>query len=294
VRIGYAFDNSGFLFPARELNGYPLSETSVYLHWSEPIASDNTFIGYNIFRDGELVNPAPHIGLSFTDTDLTNGENYTYRIIAVYTEGESVSSNLITVSPRPVVFSPPQNLEASNETPEIIVLSWEMPAEGSDGVFSHFRVYRDDVPVANDITALRFEDSDVLPETSYSYFVTARYTAPEGESSASNTVVIQPTNEVDDPAVPIKTELLGNYPNPFNPATSIRFNLAKSGKLNLQIFNIKGQLVNTLANEYFEGGRHTLNWHGVDQNGSNVGSGIYFYRMETDNYSEIRRMILLK
>ena len=88
--------------------------------------------------------------------------------------------------------------------------------------------------------------------------------------------------------------LIGNYPNPFNPSTTIRYDLPHPENVRLEIFNVRGQIIKTLVNEPQEAGRHGVIWHGTDNNGRAVTSGVYFYRLTTDSVSEIRRMLLLK
>jgi hypothetical protein len=90
------------------------------------------------------------------------------------------------------------------------------------------------------------------------------------------------------------TKLIGNFPNPFNPETTIRFDLASSGYISLGIFNIYGQRVRLLLDGFMGAGRHSIVWDGTDDNQRRVSSGIYFYRMQTEEYSSMRRMLLLK
>jgi hypothetical protein len=94
--------------------------------------------------------------------------------------------------------------------------------------------------------------------------------------------------------LPLVTVLKGNYPNPFNPETNIRFDLAKAAHVTIEVYNIKGQRVTVLANEYRDAGRYNLVWKGKDANGRQVGSGIYFYRMRAGDYQKINKMMLLK
>ena len=94
--------------------------------------------------------------------------------------------------------------------------------------------------------------------------------------------------------VPIYTELLGNYPNPFNPSTKINFSLKDDSMVSLQIYNIKGQLVKSLVNELKEAGDYTISWNGTDNSNKSVSSGVYFYKMKTQNYNSTKKMILMK
>ena len=101
-------------------------------------------------------------------------------------------------------------------------------------------------------------------------------------------------NISENPVLPLVTTLQPNYPNPFNPSTTIRFDKAIDGNVRIDIYNIRGQRVHTLADEHFPAGNHWLEWHGVDSNGRNVASGVYFLRMQTNEYSATRRMVLMK
>ena len=87
---------------------------------------------------------------------------------------------------------------------------------------------------------------------------------------------------------------LSNYPNPFNPETTISFNNPQSGKVNLSIFNIKGQLVKTLLDDETSAGPHSLVWNGKDERGKNVASGIYFTKIKTDKSVQTKKMLLIK
>ena len=99
----------------------------------------------------------------------------------------------------------------------------------------------------------------------------------------------------DDKPLPIlTTELLGNYPNPFNPETTIQFNTKNAGFVSIDIYNLRGQKVRSLLNAYLENGNHTVIWNGKDDNNSDVSSGLYFYQMRTGDFSQVKRMVLLK
>jgi len=104
--------------------------------------------------------------------------------------------------------------------------------------------------------------------------------------------------EIIKEATPYITKLEGNFPNPFNPSTTIEFGVrnAEFGyeHVNVTIYNIRGQAVKTLVNGYFGAGVHSVVWNGDDDNGRSVASGIYFYRLETSTGSEVRRMLLMK
>ena len=94
--------------------------------------------------------------------------------------------------------------------------------------------------------------------------------------------------------LPQHFELLGNYPNPFNPQTNIRFNLSVPGQISLAIFNDRGRRIRNLAHATFAEGIHNIVWDGKNDAGHTVNSGVYFYRLNTAGFSRSARMLLLK
>jgi len=92
----------------------------------------------------------------------------------------------------------------------------------------------------------------------------------------------------------LRFELMENYPNPFNPSTTIRYSLAQQGNVTLTVFNTLGQLIRTLVSNSQNAGSYEAVWNGLDDAGQQVGSGIYFYRLEADNFVQSRKMMFLK
>jgi hypothetical protein len=90
-------------------------------------------------------------------------------------------------------------------------------------------------------------------------------------------------------AVPKYFTLSQNYPNPFNPKSNIKFQIAKSGDVKLVIFNVLGREITTLVNEALQPGTYEVEW-----DGSNYPSGVYFYKLNTTDYAETRKMVLIK
>jgi len=102
---------------------------------------------------------------------------------------------------------------------------------------------------------------------------------------------------IDDDLVIISTNILNdNYPNPFNPSTTISYNLAEDSNVELTIYNLKGQRVKQLvSSNQLSAGQHSVEWHGTDDAGENVSSGIYLYKLKAgDKYTSTKKMILLK
>lgn len=101
------------------------------------------------------------------------------------------------------------------------------------------------------------------------------------------------TND-DEIIPPLQNALSGNYPNPFNPETTIRFSTAAKGPVSIDIYNVKGQLVRKLVNEEKTAGSHSVVFDGRDNNGRSIASGVYYYRMQAGKFSSTRKMILMK
>lgn len=91
------------------------------------------------------------------------------------------------------------------------------------------------------------------------------------------------------------TALKRAYPNPFNPETVIEFAAADVSDVTIDVFDITGRrIVSLIDNEKIEPGYHRVVWKGVDKQGRRMSSGVYFYRMVTDEYEKIRKVLMLK
>ena len=100
--------------------------------------------------------------------------------------------------------------------------------------------------------------------------------------------------DIDDSIVKYDKVDLNNYPNPFNPETTITFSLPDKQHVRLSVYNIKGQKVASLINSACERGENSIVWKGIDDNGKDQASGVYFSRLEYGNKTEIKKMLLLK
>jgi len=100
--------------------------------------------------------------------------------------------------------------------------------------------------------------------------------------------------EGGDSAPAVRPALLPAVPNPFNPATTIRFTLPRPARARVLIFDVSGGLVRSLADGVFPAGPHLVRWDGRDDRGRNLASGAYFYRLEADGTLAARKLILLR
>lgn len=99
---------------------------------------------------------------------------------------------------------------------------------------------------------------------------------------------------INNNEIPFYNFTLNNYPNPFNPTTTISFSIPEESKVVLSIFNIKGQKIKSLLSDQIPAGEHSIVWNGEDFNGKKVSSGIYLYKLKTENHEETKKMILMK
>ena len=94
--------------------------------------------------------------------------------------------------------------------------------------------------------------------------------------------------------LPVSYRLMSNFPNPFNAQTMVQFSLPKEGRVRLEIYDVIGQLVRSLADDSFRAGVHRLTWDGMDRQGRGVASGIYLLRMRSGEFVAMQKMLLLR
>lgn len=175
--------------------------------------------------------------------------------------------------------------------PDNVVLSWRVTA---DEAIQGYNVYR---RRDGEAEAVRlnggalippeldgYVDKNTEPETIYYYtlFVTGEY----GEEYRSATVSVKTSALV--------FALGQNFPNPFNPATTITFTVPASEKVRLAVYDVRGALVKTLLDETLPAGTHVVRWDGTNSSGGVTGSGQYFYRLSAGSKTKTRKMLLLK
>ena len=93
---------------------------------------------------------------------------------------------------------------------------------------------------------------------------------------------------------PLTFNLYDNYPNPFNPTTSITFDLSTESPVKLEIYDIAGHKIITLINEQRQAGTYQVIWNGQDNLGNSVASGLYVYRIQAGTFVQFKKMLFLK
>jgi len=130
---------------------------------------------------------------------------------------------------------------------------------------------------------------------SLSSYGSAVYTISTQEEMV-NLPPIPPIVSVDDQVadIPEDFHLFQNFPNPFNPSTTIRYSIVEPGNVSIKIYDVLGREVKTLVNELRTVGTYSSTWNGYNNFGNKVSSGIYFYRIEADLFVNTKKMVLLK
>ena len=180
-----------------------------------------------------------------------------------------------------------------------VTLDWD---DVSGAVEYHVQVddyFEFETPDIDEVTTeSEYEVYGLLPETRYYWRVQTRSLCPWGEWSTSyrdfttddQTEVV----EVESPGLPEKFQMSQNYPNPFNPDTRIEFAIPRSSHVKIDIYNIVGAHVRTLVDEYMTAGYKSVTFDSKDNSGSTLSSGIYVYRIAAEDFTDSKKMILLK
>lgn len=258
---------------------------------SSAVISSNLRYSTNADSDGHFNLYLPN-GTHSATAALQNHQNSTQNNIQISVDNPVVTAEF-TLIDLPSVES--LSFFVDNDS-GLFTMLWMEPA---DTVFpiSNYRVYRrfDSGPykMIQESADTNYSETFVL-EGAYRFYVVPVYMNEEGGLSQ---IVYAPYPYVgtEENSIPgLITSLGKNYPNPFNPTTTIQFSLAEAGRAKLSIYNTRGQLVRQLADSDYLAGKHQLVWDGRDRQGKSVASGLYFYRLQAGKYSQSHKMILMK
>jgi hypothetical protein len=192
----------------------------------------------------------------------------------------------------------PNNLELEQNNNSII-LTWNQEEYDDMWSFEKYYIYRNKNDILFELIDSTYTESyteQIDLASNYQYYVETIF--EEGTSYKSNIVNYNLVSG-DDIIVPKFTELIGSYPNPFVKSADrtnikIKFALHKKDKVNLSVYNIKGQKVASIYNDDADVGVHEVIWNGKDQYGKSTSSGIYFYKMQTSEKVQCKKLLLLK
>lgn len=133
---------------------------------------------------------------------------------------------------------------------------------------------------------------------SYMYLRDTDVATPSVRNTVWNDIYVWfngiPNSDITEDEVPKANKLSQNFPNPFNPTTTIKFDVRAKGHVSLKIYNVAGQLVKTMVNEVMDAGSYSKEWTGTNNAGVKVASGVYFYSFEAENFKATKKMVLLR
>ena len=304
--------NSGSEFNA-EVWGWDAEEPTEDLLYQElvPAVADDWVLvdvsGENLMVTGDFVVAFGSLNgdtyLSF-DANLNNGrswdhadaggwstwnEAYLIRAIVQYSDGR-----IAEISPTPIKTNNIVNRSViSSEKISIDVIDHNVDVSRD---LTGYKVYLDDDLISTvGINIFDYTFGALVNGQEYVAGVSAVY--DEGDSEIVEITFTYTGTDAGDVVV-AATELNGNYPNPFNPVTTIGYSIKDPGNVTLEVYNLKGQLIKTLVNEVKETGNHTEIWNGTDDSNKSVSSGVYFYKMVSEGnigrYTSTKKMILMK
>jgi len=283
--LRYAADYSGLaqLFPNGEVNGTVLDNLT-----SEPIENAEVSIGSNTVYTNSS---------GYFEVNLSSG---TYQLTcehpnyADYTHSDDIileENDVITID-----FTMIPVVQFGNVTGSISNIQTSTAIENATITIGEYQTTSDEYgSFSLDVEAGIYQLT--VTHTDYE-----DYTYPDDIEIEANQIIdlditLTPLVGTDDDPLINTTRLIGNYPNPFNPSTTISFNLntETTEYSELVIYNLKGQKVKTFPNlQITQSQNQQIVWDGTDQNNKSVPSGILFYQLKSGNYTETRKMILLK
>jgi hypothetical protein len=243
------------------------------------------FLGYNVYRNGNLINEELVLTELYEDLSVAGGVNYQYYVTAVYEEGESNSSNTVYVTTPNMVAAPVFSPESGYYEEAIeIVISCSTP--------NATIYYTLDGSEPNHLSEEYFAP---LTLEGIVHIKARAYKVgwlPSDITEADYEIVV--TESGESTLLPTVTALEAAYPNPFNPETTIRFSLHEDSYVTISIYNSKGQKVRNIVSEQRQKGFHNVVWNGKNDEGRAMPSGVYLYALQTSAHRYVRKAILLK
>lgn len=247
-------------------------------------------LGYNLYRSGDgitfdRVNADIITGISFDDEGLPSGEFF-YYVTAVYEPGESEESNIVSEMVTGILPAPEFD-PAPGEYYEPITVFIQSEVTDTD-------VYYTIDGSDPDSSAILYEGSGISINGTTMIRAIAMHTNWHNSRINSALYTIETSNSEDYVTLPLKTELIKAYPNPFNPISNLMFGISNPMQVKLEVFSLRGQLVRSLIDKRMSPGYHTIIWDGTDNGNKPVGSGVYLYKLTADRTSQIMKILMIK
>jgi len=205
------------------------------------------------------------------------------RVIAAMIEGNFVSDTTVTgYSVDNITPATPLSLSGVyNESENRAILSWDS-SQAND--ISHYNIYKN-TEFYSIATETSFID-EITTDTEYSL---SSVDIHENESGISESVLVSVSLNVIDNLMPTEYALMSAYPNPFNPVTNITYGLPEHVNVQIVVYDLSGKQVETLINEFQTPGYYSVNW-----DADNLPSGVYLIRMDSGDYTQTQKVVLVK
>ncbi|MBT3756742.1 MAG: T9SS type A sorting domain-containing protein [Candidatus Cloacimonetes bacterium] len=188
-------------------------------------------------------------------------------------------------------FMTVENLAVEYQSSSTANVSWIVPDPFGGRNLDGYNIYLDG-EFSGSSTSTDFTISNLTLNQEYTVGVSVQYTDEESEIIEIDYTHISANSPEGIISV---TKLNGNYPNPFNPITTISFSVSEVFSLvNIEIYNLKGQKVKTLVYKQLAVGQYSTIWNGKDDSNKQVSSGVYFYKMRAGTYTSTKKMLLMK
>ncbi len=292
--------------------------------WTKNLGKGNPNIGRHIYLASAVYKMSSSEG-NWDVTEITNqidsgrtygshGQSY-FRTDSFILNTKTITTQLINnhykypanIPPMPwkdnVKPNSPLNLTLSTDDSLKFILNWEKPSAASDGDTAfYYNVYMDysspvNIDDIKNVVKFRITGGTTaeisLPEkpTKNLYFTVTAYDKGYNESEPSNEVSLNITSVKNKTEVIKDFNLKQNFPNPFNPSTTISFNIPASAFTTLKIYNVLGNEVASLLQEELSAGSYDVSF---DISKYNLASGVYYYKLKSGSYSAIKKMVVLK
>ncbi len=166
-------------------------------------------------------------------------------------------------------------------------------------LLSSIRAFNNTEYFASDKTVRVFgkvtdESGEAVPEAVVTFIAAGDTTTALTDSNGMYSVELIPDlTGVKESSIPEQFVLRQNFPNPFNPSTTIEYELHSPAQVKLAVYNIAGQLIRTLRDGIENTGIHSARWYGRDDDGNGVAAGVYLYRLQVDDYTQTKKMVLV-
>ena len=311
----------------------PVNDLPVIVSSSELSTLEDTEITLSVDSlvindvDSDLfsLNILPGENYTSENETLTPGENF-YGVLVVpinVSDGDTVSApytlniEVVAVNDAPVSFDllTPENGTEVIITPDdiandaSIAVSWSASEDADSDEVTYglvLQLFELDTVLANTTDTTQAVPysliSDLLnsfgtsqADFSWTVFATDGMDTTDADNQFTVSVNANAVLGIDEPQIPEVYALHQNFPNPFNPTTTLKYDLPENAVVTLTIYDIMGrEIISLVKNSYREAGYHRVIWNGLDNHGKQLGSGMYFYMIRTASFTKTKKMIMLK